>query len=215
MVDEETQQLAEQMKAYKAYVKEKNAEYRKKNKDIIKQKNLEYREKNYDKIKENKKQIIKCECGAQYQKNTKSSHMRTAKHIKKMNSKKVMEDFNVYRKSDEYAEYFAMIKADKPDMNDYLINLCLYGYWYEDQLEKMDPEERKKYPAIIGNELPPDKIPEPLKGDLLGVSYYKDELEYMLKNPDVRPVKTIGEEFKLEEALDLENIENSNEIIIK
>lgn len=190
-----------QMKAYKAYVKEKNAEYRAKNKDIIKQNNLEYRIRNADKIKNYKTQKMTCECGTVYQINTKSSHMRTSKHIKKMNSKKVMENFNVYRKSDEYAEYFAMIKADKPEMNDYLINLCLYGYWYENQLEKMDPEERKNYPAIIGNELPPDKIPEPLKGDLIGVSYYKDELEYMLKNPDVKPIKTVGEEFKLEEVI--------------
>ncbi len=65
-------------------------EYRKLNKDKIKEKQKEYYYKKIDKIREKQKEYGKnicfCECGNQYTKYSKSSHIKSKKHLKYIQS---------------------------------------------------------------------------------------------------------------------------------
>lgn len=66
-------------------LKEDGKEYREKNKDKLKEKQKEYEEKNRDKIKARKEAKYVCECGATIAKDSKSSHLKTIKHLSSKN----------------------------------------------------------------------------------------------------------------------------------
>ena len=61
-------------------------EYREKNQDKKKENNKEYREKNKDKIKEKQNKKSNCECGGKYTNSSKSTHLKSKKHLNFINT---------------------------------------------------------------------------------------------------------------------------------
>jgi hypothetical protein len=95
---------------------------------------------------------------------------------------KIGDEFDSYKQTEEYTNYFDSIKIENEGMSDYLINLAIFGYWYELNHGKIEEaKEKVLYPAP--------------KGDLKGlVGVYDSFDEYLQKNPDV---KVLGEDIKL------------------
>ncbi len=113
--------------------------------------------------------------------------------------------YEEYKKSEDYKCYLGMIQNDKPNLSKYLIDIILYGYWYETFLENLPEDERSKYTSILDRE---EKIMEPVKGDMKGVGVYESEELYKLENPHLTGIKTIGEPLTFIES------EPKNEIIL-
>lgn len=109
--------------------------------------------------------------------------------------------YDEYKKTDEYKEYFCTIQNDKPNMNAYLIDLCIFGYFYETLLEEMDPEERSKYVSIVEQEETeknaPLKVPELLKCEVKAIDVFDSYEDYLKANPHVKDMPTIGEPLTL------------------
>ena len=65
---------------------DKSKKYYQKNKERVRERGYIYRRKNKDKIKKYKSEKIKCECGQIIARNSKYRHVKTQKHIKKLQS---------------------------------------------------------------------------------------------------------------------------------
>jgi hypothetical protein len=110
--------------------------------------------------------------------------------------------YEEYKKSEDYNNYVALIQNDKPNLSKYLIDIIMYGYWYETFLENLPEEERKNYTSILDRE---EKVMEPVKGDMKGVGVYESEELYKQENPNLTEIKTIGEPLTFQETKLLEN----------
>jgi hypothetical protein len=126
--------------------------------------------------------------------------------LEETQNEKLTELFEEYKKSDDYQYYFELIKQDKPMLSIYLINIILYGYFYENYISELPEIERKKYVSILERE---QKTIPPVKGDMKGITIYDNEDDYKKQHPNVKPIKTIGEPLTLIET----NENTKNEII--
>lgn len=104
--------------------------------------------------------------------------------------KYIQEQFEKYKTSEEYNTYTEMVKVDKPTLSPYLIELCLFGFFYEELRKTMSEEQLEKYNSFFDlaetNNYPKPEIVTEYKG----VKTYKNEEEYLKENPDVKPIKT-------------------------
>jgi len=111
--------------------------------------------------------------------------------------------YDEYKKTDEYKDYYNTVQGDKPNMSGYLVDLCIFGYFYETQLEEMEPEERSKYTSIMDQveteKNTPLKVPEPLKCEIKAIDVFDSYEEYLAANPHVKDIPTIGEALTLKE----------------
>lgn len=102
---------------------------------------------------------------------------------------KISNEFDIYRETEEYKKYFELIKIENERMSDYLINMAIFGFWHQEN-----------YGGILEKELP-KKLPEPVKGDILGAVHYYDNFDhYLQKNPEV---KIIGKNLEISESNDI------------
>lgn len=107
-------------------------------------------------------------------------------------------EFAEYKKSEEYLSYYHLIREDKPEMPAYLIELCLFGYYYENYLDTLSIEEREKHSSIIKDaEENKYEIPKP-PVEYKGVNIMNAE-EFALSRQNIREIE-IANPFK-----DLEN----------
>ena len=80
---------AEYNEANKDKILVQKQEYNIKNKDKIKEHQAEYREANKDKIKAHVSEVITCECGCKFVRNSLARHKKSQKHIKLMSVKDI------------------------------------------------------------------------------------------------------------------------------
>lgn len=118
--------------------------------------------------------------------------------------------FEEYKESEEYKYYFEMIKNDKPNLSVYLINIILYGYFYETFISNLPEDERANYKSILTQE---EKVIPAVKGDIKGVSVYESEENYKKQHPELTEIKTIGEPLTFIETTLLEKSESQNTIL--
>jgi prophage antirepressor-like protein len=89
---ENKEKMLERQKNYAIRTKEiravKTKIYRELNKEKINSQRKEYREKNKDKLTEKQREKILCECGTTYSRSAKSSHIKSIKHQKFVDSTK-------------------------------------------------------------------------------------------------------------------------------
>lgn len=132
--------------------------------------------------------------------------------IEQTKNEKLTTLFEEYKQSEEYTNYFNLIQEDKPNLSVYLINIILYGYFYESYIASLPITEQQQYKSLLTQE---QKLLPVVKGDMKGINVYQDEDEYKTKFPDLKPIKTIGEPLKFEESVAtlLEKGEPQNEII--
>lgn len=100
------------------------------------------------------------------------------------------EQFNIFKKTEDYKNYTEMIQSEKPTLSPYLIEIAIFGFFYETLREEMDEILLKKYPSLI--ELAESKTftkPE-IISEYKGVDIYENEEDYLRKNPNVKPIKT-------------------------
>ena len=114
------------------------------------------------------------------------------------------EKFNEFKKTEDYKNYTEMIKCDKPLLSPYLIEMAIFGYYYELLRDEMDEEMLKKYSSLITLAEENSYIkPEPIK-EYKGVNVYVSEEDYFQRNPNVKPMAI---------ASPFENLKNENEIL--
>lgn len=100
--------------------------------------------------------------------------------------------FNKWKTTEEYDFLKNTIINDKPTLPLYLVNVCLFGYFFEELRKNMSEELLEKYPSIIENaEKTPFEKPTVIK-EYTGVSVFENEEEYMKANPDVKPINVVG-----------------------
>lgn len=110
--------------------------------------------------------------------------------------------YDEYKKTDEYKDYVSMIQQDKPDMSLYLIDLCIYGMFHEEQLAEMDPEERLKHESLMDKKYESKPVvKQEVEPEYNGITTYKNEEEYLLANPNVKPIPMIGQPLKIENEI--------------
>lgn len=114
-----------------------------------------------------------------------------AQFEKLQNDNNIGVKFNKWQKSEEYEFLKNTIVNDKPILPIYLVNQCLFGYFYEELRKEMSEEELEKYPSIIEEAKKPFEKPEVIK-EYKGVSVFENEEEYMKANPDVKPIDVVG-----------------------
>jgi hypothetical protein len=135
----------------------------------------------------------------------------TIQQIEDVKTPELAEHFEEYKKSEEYKQYFAMIKNDKPNLSEYLINMILFGHFHEMFIEQLPEDQKCNYKSIMDEE--PKLIP-PVKGDMLGIKSYSSEEEYAKAHPNLRPMKTIGEPLQfVEHEVNENNIDIENYIL--
>ena len=104
-------------------------------------------------------------------------------------------DYNEYRKTEDYENYYASIKHDKPTMSGYLIDLCIFGYWHSDIYQKKDGEI-----DILDQ---PEGHYKPVKGDIPSMIYSYPSMEEYIKESGVTPILTTGTPLTLEECREI------------
>ena len=107
-----------------------------------------------------------------------------------MNKEDFSKSYEEYKKTDTYQIYFNMISTEHPEMSAHLIDLAIFGYFYESVLEKIPETERGELVSILEQ---PEFVPEKVKGDIPDMILSYDSYEdYLVKNPNVKPIPTIG-----------------------
>ena len=109
----------------------------------------------------------------------------------------IKESYEEYRKTEDYTNYLKMVQLENPKMSEYLIDLCIFGYWYEELYEKKSDEK-----SILEQE---EKHYEPVRGDMKNMIYSYDSMEEYLATNDVKPVLTTGIPLTLEETKTIED----------
>ena len=110
------------------------------------------------------------------------------------------EEFAEYKKSEEYLGYYQSISMDKPEMPGYLIELCLFGYFYENYLDTLSIEEREKHTSIIKDaEENKYEIPKP-PVEYKGVNVMSAE-EFELSRKNIREIKIANPFEKLQNSI--------------
>lgn len=99
-------------------------------------------------------------------------------------------EFVEYKETDEYKNYYKTIKTENPNMPGYLIELSIFGYFYENKLKSMNKTERKKYKSLMKNkEAWNKKEHQEIPKEYKGMTVYSSEEEWKKANPDVKDVK--------------------------
>ena len=115
-----------------------------------------------------------------------------------MTDSNVASKYAEFKKSEEYEMYFAEIRHEKSRMSDYLIDLCLFGYFYESMYKDTPEHCRSNMVSILDQ---PEQFYAPVKGDMKGmIDYYPSMEDYLAKN-DVKPILTTGTPLTLEEVV--------------
>ena len=115
----------------------------------------------------------------------------------------IMTDSNVsakyteYKQTEEYQNFFEIIRADKPRMSEYLIDMCIFGYYHTTLYENTKPELRGDSLSILEQ---PEKVSEPLKGDIPNMIFSYPSMEDYVKENKITEIKTIGQPLTFEEV---------------
>lgn len=113
-------------------------------------------------------------------------------------------EFEKFKETEEYKNYNEMIRNDKPELSPYLVEMCLFGYFYEELRNDMEDEQLQKYPSLfVVAEKEPYIKPEPTP-EYKGVSVYESEAQYLEENPHVKPIQL---------DMDRSKAKTSNEVI--
>lgn len=119
-------------------------------------------------------------------------------------------EFTEYKETDEYKNYFKAIKAEKPSMHSYLIEMSIFGYFYENKLKSMSKTERKKYKSLMKNkEAHNKKEHEETPKEYKGMTVYASEEEWKKANPHVKDVKIANLPEGVEPGLKLLGVEET------
>ena len=117
-----------------------------------------------------------------------------------MTNEFISKKYEEFKKTEEYDNLFNSVKYEKKNMSDYLIDLCLFGYYYETLLETIPEEERGDFKSILDQE---EKILPKVCGDLPDmILSYDNYEEYLLENPHLKDIPVVGEPLKLIETED-------------
>ncbi len=117
--------------------------------------------------------------------------------------------YDEYKKTDDYKGYVDMIKADKPEMSLYLIDLCIYGMFHEEQLLEMSEEERANHVSFMDKKYETKNEKIEVEPEYVGIATYKNEEEYLLANPNVKPMPLAAQSLTLENDEGVEETKNN------